>query len=148
MGFARQFFLLIFRDWGTNQIARKALFTCLVYTNNSYWQLSGSLARSSQGSTELKEVNRTILYHVVELFLPGRHDKRLTCFRCFVRYHAWTARLTLSLPRVINSKFPLQPHQKYYITQYEELGFSYLTQMEDDYTTKFSLPHLYTYTYT
>ena len=114
----------------------------------NYWQLSGSLARSSQGSTELMEVNRTILYHVVELLLPGRHDKRLTCFRCFVRYHAWTARLTLSLPRVINVKFPLQPHQKYYITQYEELGFSYLTQMENDYTTKFSLPHLYTYTYT
>ena len=31
--------------------------------------------------------------------------------------------LTLSLPRVINFKFPLQPHQEYYITQYEELGF-------------------------
>ena len=28
--------------------------------------------------------------------------------------------------RVINIKFPLQPHQKYHITQYEELGFSYL----------------------
>ena len=28
-----------------------------------------------------------------------------------------------SLPRVINVKFPLQPHQKHYITQYEELGF-------------------------
>ena len=32
--------------------------------------------------------------------------------------------LTLSLPRVINFKFPLQPHQKYYTTQYEELRFS------------------------
>ena len=32
--------------------------------------------------------------------------------------------LTLSLPRVINIKLPLQPHQKYYITQYRELGFS------------------------
>ena len=32
--------------------------------------------------------------------------------------------LGLSLPVVINFKFPLQPHQKYYITQYEELGFS------------------------
>ena len=31
--------------------------------------------------------------------------------------------LTLSLQRVINRKFPLQPHQKHYITQYEELGF-------------------------
>ena len=31
---------------------------------------------------------------------------------------------SLSLPRVINVKFLLQPHQKYYITQYEELGIS------------------------
>ena len=43
--------------------------------------------------------------------------------------------LALSLPRVINFKFPLQPHQNYYTTQYEELGFSYLTQMKDDYAT-------------
>ena len=27
---------LISRDWGTNQIARKALFTCVVYTNKWY----------------------------------------------------------------------------------------------------------------
>ena len=32
--------------------------------------------------------------------------------------------LTLSLPRVINFKFLLQPHQKYYTTQYK--GFSIL----------------------
>ena len=32
--------------------------------------------------------------------------------------------LTLSPPRVIYFKFPLQPHQKYNITQYEELSFS------------------------
>ena len=36
-------------------------------------------------------------------------------------------RLTLSLTRVINFKFPPQPRQKYCITQYEELGFSSLT---------------------
>ena len=30
----------------------------------------------------------------------------------------------LSLPRVINFKFLLQPYQRYYITQYEEFGFS------------------------
>ena len=42
--------------------------------------------------------------------------------------------LTLSLPRVIDVKIPLQPHQKYCITQYRELGFSQLTQMKDDYT--------------
>ena len=28
------------------------------------------------------------------------------------------------LPGVINFKFALRPHQKYYITKYEELGFS------------------------
>ena len=39
----------------------------------------------------------------------------------------------LSLPRVISFKFPLQPQQKYYITQYGELGFSYRTQMSYDY---------------
>ena len=33
------------------------------------------------------------------------------------------AKLTLSRSRVINFTFLLQPHQKYYITQYEELGF-------------------------
>ena len=32
--------------------------------------------------------------------------------------------LTLSLPRVIKFKFLLHSHQQYYITQYEELGFS------------------------
>ena len=40
--------------------------------------------------------------------------------------------LILSLPGVIN--FHLQPHQKCNITQYEELGFSYLTQMKGDCT--------------
>ena len=38
---------------------------------------------------------------------------------------AWLeAILTLSLPRMINFKFPLQLHQKYYTTQREELGVS------------------------
>ena len=45
---------------------------------------------------------------------------------------------------MINLKFLLQPHQKYYITQYGELGFSYLTQMKDDYTTN---SHYLTYTF-
>ena len=31
---------------------------------------------------------------------------------------------TLSLPTVINIKFPLQPHQEYYITRYKAHGFS------------------------
>ena len=36
---------------------------------------------------------------------------------------------------MINFKFLLQPHQEYYITQYQELGFSQLTKIEYDYTT-------------
>ena len=36
----------------------------------------------------------------------------------------WKKGLTSSLPRVINFKFLLQPHRKYCIPQYEELGFS------------------------
>ena len=52
--------------------------------------------------------------------------------------------LTLSLSRVINFKFLLQPHQKYYTTQCEELGFSSLTQMKDDYTTN---SHFLNYTF-
>ena len=39
------------------------------------------------------------------------------------------------------SNFPLQPHQKYNITQYKELGFSSLTQMEGPILTT-SLIHL------
>ena len=36
----------------------------------------------------------------------------------------------LSLPRGINNKFPLQPHQKYYISQYEEVAFHSLLRWE------------------
>ena len=51
---------------------------------------------------------------------------------------SWTQNMFLKI-------FLLQPHQKYHITQYEELGFSSLTQMKDDDTTKFS--HYLTYTF-
>ena len=70
----------------------------------------------------MKKYNRNF---VISAWLCGRG-----CTAGVMTYH-----LTLSLPRVINLKFPLQPHQKYYTAQYEELGFSSLTQMKDDYTT-------------
>ena len=41
-----------------------------------------------------------------------------------LRLYILDLHLTLSLPRVIHFKFPLEPHQYYYITQYEELGSS------------------------
>ena len=40
-------------------------------------------------------------------------------------FNSFKSTLTLSLLRVIIVKFPLQPDKKKYITQYEELGFSY-----------------------
>ena len=39
------------------------------------------------------------------------------------------------LPSVINVKFPLQPHEKYCITQYGELGLVSLTHLKENYTT-------------
>ena len=52
-----------------------------------------------------------------------RHRKNVS-----LRYNAETTQnqtcLTLSLQRGINFEIPLQPHQKYHIIQYEELGFS------------------------
>ena len=51
----------------------------------------------------------------------------------FQRYRRSDINLSLSLPEVINFKFLLQPQQKYYITQYKELGVPYLTPMKDDY---------------
>ena len=44
-------------------------------------------------------------------------------------------------PKSDQFEIPMQPHQKYHITQYEELGFS---QMKHDYTTN---SHNLTYTY-
>ena len=54
---------------------------------------------------------------------------------------SWKKKDLLSM---INVKFTLQPHQKYYIMQCEELGFSWLTLMKDDYTTN---SHCITYAF-
>ena len=52
---------------------------------------------------------------------------------------------TFPLPRVINLKFPLLPHQKFYITQYGERGsIANTQQMKDYYTTN---SHYLTYTF-
>ena len=41
------------------------------------------------------------------------------CFEAILGKRAFELHLVFSLPRVINVKFPLQPKQKYNITQYE-----------------------------
>ena len=43
--------------------------------------------------------------------------------------------LTLSLLRVINVEFPLQPHRRNITSHSVKNLASYLTQMKDDYTT-------------
>ena len=56
------------------------------------------------------------------------------------RFYAWNNGSIIVPGTLINPftaksgqfKFPLQPRQKHYITQSEDLGFSLLTQMEDD----------------
>ena len=57
----------------------------------------------------------------------GRASTRTFGFpfmRCLFIAVFLSAHLTLSLLKVINVKFLLQPQQKYYITQYGEPGFS------------------------
>ena len=85
--------------------------------------------------------------------LHGHGDKRWptevtsSCVRTFSHLcpvYRLIYRLVLypfSLPRVTNFKFRRQPHQKYYVAQYED--FSNLTQTKDDYTTS---PHYIIYT--
>ena len=69
------------------------------------------------------------------LAMPTPHlNSRVTQARLIKIYHNIFI-TQLWLPREINFKFPLQPHQKRKITQYGELGFSELPQMKDDHTT-------------
>ena len=55
------------------------------------------------------------------LLQQGTHQGNSTS--CRLHEPCRGERLNLSLLRVINFKFLLRLHQKYYITQYEELGF-------------------------
>ena len=55
-----------------------------------------------------------------------------------------TLSVTLSLPRVTHFQISPAASQEYNIAQYEELGFSHLPQIKDDYTTN---SHYFTYTF-
>ena len=92
MGLARHFFppeaarrWIISRDWGTNQIARKALFTCVVYTKYGYRYLAPVLCKDHEtcelvmvfwntqylsiGITYLRQI-RDITECLLDTFLP------------------------------------------------------------------------------
>ena len=68
----------------------------------------------------------TVLVHPTKfsrpLFLPS-FNKRTHRIICLCGGYS-RQDITLSLPGVINFKFPPQPHQRYNITQYGELGLS------------------------
>ena len=77
----------------------------------SLWKI----VRTKSGS-----ILRPMCIVALRLQLPCGSHKSLTGLQdlAVVSLHGKkTRRLALSLPLVINFKFPLQPHQKYYITQ-------------------------------
>ena len=77
-------------------------------------QFQISLATSPEYSfTQYEELGFSSLTQMNDDYATNSHYTSLLHFSS-----------TLSLPRVVNFKFLLQSHQKYYITQYEEYGFS------------------------
>ena len=72
------------------------------------------------------------------------NDRRREGWHCLSDWlHSLCTSSTLFLPNVINVKIPLQPHQKYYITQFEELGFPWLTQVNDCTTNSLYLTYTF-----
>ena len=84
-----------------------------------HWALIGWHARTMAAYTVL--LHCQVLALSYSLWRMADTEKNSSCYPTAALYVCQT--LTLSLPRVINFKFPLQPC--HYITQYEELGFSY-----------------------
>ena len=82
---------------------------------------------------------------ITDYFYSSRH-KWCSCptTGLWLQYQRAIPLLTLSLPRVINFKISLQPRQKFKLCMKGLSGFSYLTQMKDDYTTN---SHYFTYTF-
>ena len=88
------------------------------------WRFPGFSCRCASVNSEMNK-------HENYTFAPIL-DSPFRCRAGFQAFNTFTPKfikyilptLTLSLPRVINFKILLQPHQKYNITQYGELGFS------------------------
>ena len=110
-------------------LCRKWTATRFVYRSQFYWQCS--LAPGWQAFLSYFRVG-TLRILTISLPRTGESGRMSPCKNAPV-----------SLPRGINLKFPLQPQQKYHITRYGELGFPWLTQMKDYYTTN---SHYLTYT--
>ena len=79
------------------------------------------LSRVHEREDELQYENCPWIHHFVLTQNRGDRTETKAHFRSVgnIKLHGFT----LSLPRVINFKFLLQPHQNYYITQYGELRF-------------------------
>ena len=102
-----------------SMILHTARFLCVLITQTFAYTYSSSLC-------------------LVFPYLRHAKDKINDLGRAAKFFWTWAANqvssLALSHP-MITLKFLLQPHGKYYITQYEEVGFSCFTWMKDDYTS-------------
>ena len=90
-------------------------FTCRVL-NSSTTNQTGRATKKWVTSGDHHQIWNILQYRPWLINLPGLHAY-------FIYFFCAGYVLTLSLQRVINAKFLLQPHQKFYITQYWELGF-------------------------
>ena len=93
----------------TDDVSRNRTFRVKVNINVTLHRL-WTWEQDSLSEVEQDELFRPVLWAMAS--------------QCNHKQEYTSCALTLSLPRVINFKFPLHPHQKYYITQYEEPGFS------------------------
>ena len=93
-----------------------SIFTSVVLTNLNPFH-------SAQVNVDLEELKamRCVWYIPSTGFVHTREVNSQYCpmkmNSSTISHQGWLILLTLSLLRVINVKFPLQPHQKYYITQ-------------------------------
>ena len=111
-----------------------AVFTCICWYTSISLSLPSSKSTFSQpfkekSMSEVARIGSLIIFHLSQLW---KAKFSILCNVIFlVRLQGNLKLITLgvkglilSLPRVIKFKFLLHSHQKYYITQYGELGFS------------------------
>ena len=124
--------MIVMTTWrNCNQFSKVHLYGG--WSHNISWSEPSSFPGSLLGGSEPSNIRP----HPGTLRIDYRETKQHSSSISLV--------LTLSFPRVINLKFPLQPQQKYNIPKCEEFGFSQLTQTKYDCTLTIlttSLVHL------
>ena len=131
-------------DQSINQLINQSINWSINQSIN--WSIHQSINQSADLGGSMGLVEPPFLPQIhPESLGNGVSDGRTPSFTHLQRSQIRTlVRLTLDPPqsRVINFKFLLQPHQKYYMTLWRTWLF---IAYSDDYTTVpgFSLPHLY-----